>query len=217
MTLPTPWELAEYSLAAQHPVTRTWGDDETRLAGLAEEHELDVLLATDLDVAAKRAARFAPGRPAEALLNRWVGVGAELSAMLSMRYEGGDPALPFLDATPTSRAPSVADVPALAEAAWGCFADLAPRYLRLWQAAPAGWLPGAGPDKRFVAAPSAALRGRPVDPAVRLVPAAHARPEEVRSAYDAVDAAHPDHRRGAGCRVPLPATSSLSASRAPSA
>jgi hypothetical protein len=36
--IPTPEELAGYTLERQHPVTRKWVDDDTRLALLAEQH-----------------------------------------------------------------------------------------------------------------------------------------------------------------------------------
>ena len=81
------------------PVDPRWVDDATRQALLTEQCADDVLLATDIGVAALRARRFAPGQPPEALLNRWLVAGDDLSAMMSMRYEGGDPAKPFVDAT----------------------------------------------------------------------------------------------------------------------
>jgi hypothetical protein len=89
--IPDPWELAAYTLERQHPLTRKWVDDQTRLALLAEQHAaLDILLATDRSIAESRVERMAPGTPVDAMLNHWVAVGDDLHAMLSMRFEGLD-------------------------------------------------------------------------------------------------------------------------------
>lgn len=86
--VPSARQLAEYSLECQHPLTRTWVDDATRVDLLARQNEqVDVLLATDLEIAAARVARFAPGDPPETMLNRWVPIRDNLYAMLSMRFE----------------------------------------------------------------------------------------------------------------------------------
>lgn len=62
-TLPTAADLAIFSLAAQHPLTRGWVDDPTRLALLTEEHAFDLQLATDLDLARQRAEFLDVGQP----------------------------------------------------------------------------------------------------------------------------------------------------------
>jgi hypothetical protein len=102
-SLPSAQELAEYRLSAQHPLTRQWIADDVRLELLAAECADDLLLVTDQQIAASRAERFAPGQPAQLLMNRWLDIGDGLSAMLSMRYEGLDVTLPFVDASLTSR------------------------------------------------------------------------------------------------------------------
>jgi GNAT superfamily N-acetyltransferase len=191
--IPTPEELARYTLDRQHPVTRTWVDDKTRLAVLAREHAaVDVLFATDLDIAAGRAERFAPGQPAESMLNRWVHVGGDLHAMLSMRFEGLDVSKPFVDATPMSRSPQTSDLPALAAVAREVYGMHRPRYVRVWSAEPT--IRGAEPDRRFLAAPISQLRPHDVPPDLALVRATGVdHYDEAQRAYDAVDADHPHH------------------------
>src|SRR5690349_9767264 len=115
--IPSARELGSSFLAAQHPLTRRWVDAGVRLDMLTGGCADDVLLATDMEVAASRVRTFAPGLPAEALLNRWLAVGADLEAMLSMRYEGGDPRRPFVDATVTNRPLVADDLPVLVRAA----------------------------------------------------------------------------------------------------
>ncbi|HZX08682.1 hypothetical protein, partial [Kribbella sp.] len=116
--IPTAEELARWTLERQHPLTREWVDDARRLAILAEEHAaLDILLAEDLEIAAARAQRLAPGKPAESMLNHWVAVGNDLRVMFSMRFENLDLARPFVDATPMTRSPQPLDLPAIADAA----------------------------------------------------------------------------------------------------
>jgi hypothetical protein len=102
--LPSAADLAGWALAAQHPLTREWADDGNRLARLAQDHEFDLRLATDLELAAKRAV-LAPGHHPVELLNQWVAVSADLSAMLSIGFEGGDATKPFVDASALSRPP----------------------------------------------------------------------------------------------------------------
>ena len=196
--LPDTTTLARFTLSQQHPLTFAWADDQSRLAALAHDHEEDILLATDAGVATIRRDRFAPDRPIEVMLNRWLAVAADLEVMLSMRYEGGDPSLPFVDASVLSRAVTPADLPSLASAARTCFGDLDPAYLRIWSAEPADRFPGVGPDKRFLAAPLPELRSAPVPEELRLSPATDlAHYPDAVAAYAAVDARHPDHRRQA--------------------
>ncbi len=64
--LPSARDLACMTLEQQHPLTRTWQDDHARLANLAQEHAFDVQLATDLDLAARRAAFMDVGQPPHA-------------------------------------------------------------------------------------------------------------------------------------------------------
>ena len=195
-TTPTARELAEFSLPAQHPVTRRWVDDELRLDLLTKQHELDIELLTDPEIARMRTERFAPGRPIELMFNQWVQVAADQHVMLSMRYEGGDPAKPFVDASALSRPLEVGDLRPTAEAASKYFGSLAPAYLRLWSSEPAGSFPETLPDKRFLAGPLSVLRraGEPLPSELTLVRATSlANYELAQAAYDAVDAAHPDH------------------------
>ncbi|WP_020579044.1 hypothetical protein [Actinopolymorpha alba] len=60
-SVPTAQELGGYFLATQHSLTRRWVDDAFRLNLLVERCAEDVLMATDLEFAASRARRFAPG------------------------------------------------------------------------------------------------------------------------------------------------------------
>ncbi|TWD75274.1 acetyltransferase (GNAT) family protein [Kribbella amoyensis] len=192
--MPTAAELAQSGLAAQHPVTRGWAPDEVRLGRLERQFAFDVRLATDLDIATQRAARYAPGRPPEVMLNEWVQVAPDLQAMLSMRYEGGAADKPFVDATPLSRPVEAADLAHLAAAAQARYGELRPRYLRLWSRHPAGWFDGTALDKRYLAAPLASLRGATVAAGLTVAPAESLdRYDDARQAYAAVDAAYPDH------------------------
>ncbi|GIH08880.1 hypothetical protein Rhe02_69470 [Rhizocola hellebori] len=200
--VPTAQQLAEFFLAAQHPLTRRWVDDGARLALLAEQRSDDVLLATDVTVAASRARRFAPRQPAQALLNYWVAAAADLHAMMSIRYQGLDPAKPFVDATVLSRPFTADDMAALAQAAAKTYGTLQPRYLRLWSAAPASRFADTIPDKRFLAAPVTALRagaGQPVPTGLGLAPASSLEHyTHARAAYDAMATKHPGHPEQAG-------------------
>jgi L-amino acid N-acyltransferase YncA len=195
--VPTARELGQCSLAAQHPSTRLWVDDAVRLDMLTEQCVDDVQLATDMDAAALRARRFAPGLPAEALLNRWLTASDDLNAMLSMRYEGGDPGRPFVDATVTSRPLTGDDLPVLVRAGAEIYGALRPRYLRLWSAAPPGRFVGTRPDRRFLAAPVGWLRAgfeQAVPTELRLTPArALDHYQDASAAYDDIDHEHPAH------------------------
>ncbi|MBB5232731.1 hypothetical protein [Deinococcus budaensis] len=196
--LPTAADLAAFSLAAQHPLTRTWVDDRTRLALLAEEHAFDLQLATDLDLAAQRADFLNVGQPPAAFLNRWAEVGPDLGAMLSIRFEGLDREKPFVDASVTTRPLTPDDLPALQQAALDVYGAFQPGRLRVWSAAPLeGWtaaLPGASADLRVLAAPLAALRRRGVPDGLTLRPARDLTHHgEAVAAYAAVDARHPQH------------------------
>jgi L-amino acid N-acyltransferase YncA len=194
--LPNAQELALYTLAAQHPITRTWVPDAERVQRLAENHELDVLLAVDTDIAARRAARFAPHLPPKALLNRWVEVSDDLDAMMSIRFEGEDAKKPFVDSTPLSRAVTHADLPALANVAQKSFARLRPLYIRLWSAESAGYFEECNPDKRFMAGKVEALvQGfMPVPSALVLRPVSSVvNYEHARHAYAAMRNLHPEH------------------------
>ncbi len=195
--VPAARELAGYSLEAQHPLTRRWVDDSTHLDLLTEWHQLDVQLATDLDIAAVRVARFAPGHPPEAMLNRWVPVAEDLHAMLSMRYASGNPHKPFVDATPLSRPLRTDDLPLLARAADRTYGPLDPRYLRLWSTAPPGSFVGTDPDKRCLAAPIRSLRegfGQRIPVELAISPALTLDEyDQAQRAYDAVDTAYPEH------------------------
>ncbi|WP_019585818.1 hypothetical protein [Deinococcus apachensis] len=198
LDLPTAADLAAMSLAAQHPLTRTGVDDSMRLALLAEEHALDLQLATDLELAARRAEFLNVGQPPEAFLNRWLKVEPDLGVMLSIRFEGLDPQKPFVDASVTSRPLTPSDLPALRRAALDVFDAFRPARLRVWSAAPLdGWtadLPGARPDMRVLAAPLRELRDGEVPDGLTLHPtrdlAHHA---DAVAAYAAVDAEHPEH------------------------
>jgi L-amino acid N-acyltransferase YncA len=195
MSAPTARELAGYLLAAQHPLTRQWVDDVVRMELLAAERADDVLLATDLAIATQRAQRFAPGQPPEVLLNRWVGADG-LFAMASMRYEGGDPTKPFVDATVTSRPFTAADLPALARACAQPYESLAPRYLLLWSAEPVAHFPGTARDRRSMAAPVRDLRAgtsRVSDELTLTRAETVASYDEAREAYDDMRAKHPAH------------------------
>lgn len=197
--IPSAEELAGYTLERQHPVTREWVDDETRLAGLTKHHEdPDVLLAKDLEIAALRAERFAPGFPPETMLNYWVPAGDGLFAMVSMRYEGGDVTKPFVDATPLSRPLEARDFESLAAAAHNTFGMHHPRYVRLWSSEPVDAFPGSVRDRRQFAAPIDQLKPVDVPPGLELTRAENLdHYEDAERAYAAVDQAHPDHKEQA--------------------
>ncbi|WP_328329652.1 GNAT family N-acetyltransferase [Kribbella sp. NBC_00382] len=194
--IPDPWELAAYTLERQHPLTRKWVDDETRLGLLAELHAgVDVLLATDRSIAESRVERMAPGTPVDAMLNHWVAVGDDLSAMLSMRFEGLDVTKPFVDASPLSRPLESRDLPALAAVARDFYGIHHPRYVRLWSSEPVDAFPGAVRDRRQFAALITDLQPRNVPPGLVLTPAkALDHYEDAVRAYAAVDESHPDHQ-----------------------
>ncbi|MGQ0575137.1 MAG: hypothetical protein ACT4RN_13165, partial [Pseudonocardia sp.] len=195
-SVPTARELAAYALAVQHPLTRTWTDDATRLDLLEREHDLDIRLAVDLDLAAQRA-ELVPGMAPSLLLNRWTAVTDDLAAMLSIRFEGGDGGLPFVDATPVSRPVRAGDVAVLTRAAAAVYGPLRPRYLRLWSAEPHGAVPGSGPDGRSIGGLLATLRdpARVPPPGLRLRRASSAAHHDAARVADAaVDAAQPGPR-----------------------
>ena len=192
--LPTAQELARFSLAAQHPLTRQWQDDETRLERLTEIHEVDLQLATDLELAGQRAEFFDVGQDAQAFLSRWVNVPPDFHALLSLRFEELDRTRPFVDASVLSRPLTELDLPALAEVAREVYGAFQPRYLRLWSAAPAGHFQGTQPDKRFLAAPITELSQLEVPPELSLTPTPDlSRYAEAQAAYAAVNLQHPAH------------------------
>ncbi|QNE22808.1 hypothetical protein F1D05_07290 [Kribbella qitaiheensis] len=194
--MPTARELAEFSLAAQHPVSRGWVPDDLRLELLTNQHELDIDLLADPEIAAMRTERFAPGQPIEIMFNQWVPISADQHVMLSMRYEDGDPTKPFVDASALRRPLQQADLRPAADAASKHFGSLSPTYLRLWSSEPADSFPETLPDKRFLAAPLDVLRAAhtPVPAELTLVRARSLSNYPLaQAAYDAVDAAHPDH------------------------
>lgn len=197
-SLPTASDLAVMSLAAQRPLTRGWVDDDTRLALLAEEHAFDLQLATDLELAGKRAGFLNVGQPPEAFLNCWVEVGPDLGVMLSIRFEGMDREKPFVDVSVTSRPLTQGDLPALLTVGLGVYGAFRPGRLRLWSAAPLdGWmgnLPGTRTDLRVLAAPLAELRMGKVLDSLTLTPTRDtSRHADAVAAYAAVDAEHPGH------------------------
>jgi hypothetical protein len=194
-TVPSAPELARLSLPSQHAFTRRWVDDQARLANLAEAYEFDVRLATDLGLAEQRAERMDVGQPADAFLNRWTTVAADLQAMFSIRFEGLDPDKPFVDATVLSRRFTAEDLPALARVGHEVYGRFEPRYLRLWSAAQADAHPGTDRDRRFLAAPLADLAARRHRPAgLTLAPTEDlSRYEDAVAAYASVDETHRDH------------------------
>jgi hypothetical protein len=197
-SLPTASELAAMNLTAQHPLTRIWVDEATRLAHLAEEHAFDLRLATDLELAGKRAEFLNVGQPPEAFLNLWFTVSPDLDAMLSIRFERLDPQKPFVDVSVTSRPVLAADLPALSQAVLAAYGAFRPQRLRFWSAAEAGAFPGTRPDMRVLAAPLADLRGGEVPDGLTLAPTRDTlRHADAVTAYAAVDSAHPDYPRQA--------------------
>lgn len=101
--LPTATDLARLSLAAQHSRTLDWSGESARLARLEGEHANDLDLATSAEIATRRHDTLQAGPPPEAYLNRWVNVSADLDAMLSIRFKGGDVTRPFVDAGVSTR------------------------------------------------------------------------------------------------------------------
>ena len=188
--------MAKWTLAAQHPLTRKWSNDEDRLIRLAEDHEFDLVLSTDLDLATLRAT-LAPGHEPEELFNRWVSVSPELSALLSIRFEGLDPAKPFVDATVSSRPFEDTDLTTLKSVAAETFGSFGPRYVRVWSAAPTDAFPDTLHDKRFMAAPVRDLAasgtvGMPTELSLTPTKDLH-HWDDAAAAYGAVDTDHPHH------------------------
>lgn len=199
MTLPTATDLAGYTLAQQHPITTRWTPAEHRVTLLAEEHQLDVDLATDQRLAVARRDRFAPEQPAELLFNIWEQVRPGLYVMLSMRYEDGNPARPFVDVSATTR-PLIAesDIAATAQLAVQRYGVLRPLYLRWWTCQQPFSIPGVGHDKRFLAAPIHDLADRSVPGSLTIRPSQDlSNYDRAVAAYQSVDQAHPAHPRQA--------------------
>ena len=199
VSVPDSRVLAGYLLDQQHPLTQNWVSPADRFDALARELVADITMMTDLDFATWRRDLFAPELPVEVMLDRWVIVTDDLQAMLSMRYEGGDVALPFVQAIVLSRAvDSVADLHALAAATVAVYGVLGPHYLRAWSAKLANHFPATRQDKRFLAAPLDMLRRTPLPPGLSASPTADlARYDQAYGAYQAVDAKHPHHSRQA--------------------
>lgn len=199
--LPTALHLAAVTLLTQHPLTCAWAADDERLPRLARAHEDDLDLAANMEVAAFRASYFAfPGLDAPAYLNRWQPVSADLSALLSIRFEGRVRSRPFVDLSGLSRPWDVADLPALKWAVLDVYGAFAPLYLRLFSSAPIDALPGLGRDRRFVAAPVSELADLKTDipPELSLRPTEDDRHlTQAEAAYAALDAQHPAHARQA--------------------
>ena len=192
--LPSAHDLARMTLEQQHPLTRGWLDDETRLVNLAGEQEFDLQLATDHDLAARRAKFLNVGQPPGAFLNRWVEVGPDLRAMLSIRFKGLDRDKPFVEAL-TSRAWTKGDLGALKAAALDTYGAFKPLHLRLWSAEVGEPDTTFTPDRRVLAGRVGDLNAAEVPPELDLRPTADlGHYEEARAAYAAVDGQHPAHR-----------------------
>lgn len=202
---PTARDLAEFTLAQQHPISLGWQPADERLARLAAEHEMDVQLGTDLNLAERRRDQFAPGQPVEVLLNRWEEPRAGLQVMLSPRYEGGDPDRPFVDVSASTEAiREPVDIAAVADLSVNTFRPLGPHYLRWWTATrlddTTRGRGGVASDKRFLAAPIETLAdaGLPTPSQLELRRATDLdHYADAVAAYQAVDQGHPDHRRQA--------------------
>ncbi len=190
--LPTAADLARFSFAAQHPLTLGWCSESQRLMNLEEEHAFDLQLSTDLELAKKRAEFVNVGPPPEEYLNRWVTVASDLDAMLSIRFRGMDVTKPFVDVSVTSRPVTMADLPALVEAAKREYhAFNAPR-IRIWNAEEA--FSNLHPDQRVLAAPLTDLTGGEATPELNLeLTADLSNYEDAKAAYVAVAATHPKH------------------------
>ena len=192
--LPSANELAAHSLDQQHPLTRSWVPAAQRLSLLATEHRMDIDLAVDPALATARRDRFGPEHPVDAFFNQWVQVSPDLSVMLSIRYEGGDPARPFVDVSALTRAATSADIASVAEATRARYGALGPRYLRWWSCERSGHYPNSSQDKRFLAAPVDQLARTRVPAELRLQRAtAVEHYDEARQAYAQVDTDHPEH------------------------
>lgn len=192
--MPNAEVLARFTLAVQHPLSRTWLSDDLRMALLTEERSFDVRLSTDLDFALQRAQLLGIDRPAEDLLNRWVTVSAGLDALLSIRFEGGDVQLPFVDISVTSRPVVAGDLEALEAAASHTFPGFGCSRLRFWDPGPVNSVAGTAPDLRVLTAPLTELRAREVPRGLTLSPTPdHRHLADAAEAYAAVDQTHPDH------------------------
>ena len=200
--LPTALQLAAMTLLMQHPLTCAWAADDERLPRLARAHEDDLGLATSLKFAQMRHDRFSIIGAAQAdYLNRWQPVSADLTPLLSIRFEGLDRKRPFVDLSGLSRPWNVADLPALKRAALEVYGVFAPLYLRLFSSVPIDALRGLDGsglcrDRRFVAAPVT----QPTNVKTIIPPKLSLRPTEddrhltqAEAAYTALAAQHPAH------------------------
>lgn len=199
MPVPTSRELATYTLAQQQPITYRWSTREDRLALLTAEHQLDVDMVTDHEFARRRRALFAPDQSIDLFLNSWHVAGPDLGVMFSMRYEGGDPGSPFVEASALSRpVTDPMDIAAVAGVARERFGPLRPAYFRWWSPASAGAITATSQDKRFLAAPLGQLAVQAVPDQLTLEPTADvAHYDEATDAYASLDRSHPEHRRQA--------------------
>lgn len=199
MPVPTSRELAIYTLAQQQPVTYRWSTQSDRLALLSVEHQLDVDMVTDQEFAGRRRDLFAPDQSIDLFLNSWHVVGPDLGVMFSMRYEGGDPGSPFVEASALSRpVTDPMDIAAVAAVARERFGALRPAYLRWWSPEPVGAITATSQDKRFLAAPLSQLVDQPVSDQLTLEPTADvAHYDEAADAYASLDRLHPAHHRQA--------------------
>lgn len=199
MSAPTARELATYTLAQQQPITNRWSTRDDRLSLLTVEHQLDIDMVTDRDFARNRRDRFAPGQSVDMFLNSWQEARPGLWVMLSMRYEGGDPGSPFVEASALGRpVTDSTDIAAVAAAALERFGPLRPAYLRWWSPEPVDVITGTSHDKRFLAAPLGGLADQPVPDQLTIVPSADvAHYDDAAEAYASLDRSHPDHPRQA--------------------
>ncbi|PNY83146.1 hypothetical protein CVO96_16600 [Deinococcus koreensis] len=118
--------------------------------------------------------------------------------MLSIRFEGGNPERPFVDASVTSRPLTFADLPALSEAARQTYAAFQVPRLRFWSPLPMqgarSAFVDASPDMRVLAAPLSDLRDREVPAGLSLRPTRDATHlPRAASAYAQIDTLHPAH------------------------
>lgn len=198
-SLPSLEQIAQLSLACQIPVD--WLSDSDRTSNFIQEHAFDQQLATDLDLAEKRATHFNLGISAECYLNTWVTVKDDLNAMLSIRFFNMNPDQPFVDATITTRPLRESDMIFLRKAAHKAYPKFNVKRLRFWSSGPKKAFLSTETDMRALAIPITYLQEtekNDIRDEIRIAPSIDSKNYmNAQKAYEDINSEFPQHNEQA--------------------
>jgi GNAT superfamily N-acetyltransferase len=201
-SLPTLAVLVQAADIGLHPWVRDHVPQAVRRAAL--EVELGFWLNTaarDMNYAIGYAGQ-APqiGQPAEAYLDRWIGLDRDAHVLVGPRYLGRDPDLPFVGVSASDRPLTPADREQITAVARDALAAFKPGFVMLTTADPIGAWPDTRPEMRQVVGCLANLRRQQTPAKLSAYPRTDT---DFYDRYREIHAAHvlrdPTHARHARC------------------